>query len=229
MIKGWVATKTTTSIKCDSPFVSIIYGLGLAESYACSIGGSDSIGPAFHRPISLPLKLVSFNATADENSNKLKWRTANEVNLHRFEVERSNNSKDFILIGKVAAGKNEYQYVDVHPSSSINYYRLKIIDNDGSFHFSPIVSVFNNATFSVSVFPIPAKNNLNISIQSENKQEASISIISIDGKTVLTKRVTLIEGLSNSSINIQTLPNGRYFLRAELGNKKQTTIAFEKL
>lgn len=229
VIKGWLASKSTSSIKCDSPFVCINYGLGGAESYACSVGNSDSISPAFHRTSSLPLKLENFQVKHNKNSNILQWLTDQEVNVYCFELERSYNSKDFTFVGKIIAGKKNYQFVDECSNTSIVYYRLKIRNNDGSIQYSHIISVKNTEKFSFQIFPNPIKNVLNISFNSEKKLDVFVQIISLSGKILFTKEVSIKAGSTLSTLYIQTLPKGNYFLQSVLRNKEKSIAAFEKL
>ena len=100
----------------------------------------------------LPVELVSFNATAEENNVELKWKTETEVNDYGFDIERaqSSNVKSQTIwkkIGFVQGNGNsnspkEYSYVDKNPIGGNKFhYRLKQIDNDGKFEYSNIVEV----------------------------------------------------------------------------------------
>ena len=68
----------------------------------------------------------------------LSWKTASEINNSHFEIERSNNGKDFIKIGEIAGqgtsnSTKRYQFTDKNPGSAQQYYRLKQVDFDGKF------------------------------------------------------------------------------------------------
>jgi hypothetical protein len=96
---------------------------------------------------SLPLDIISFTAVTDGGNTKLAWTTANQVNVSRFEIERSSfNSSSFSVVGTVPVNNGvsgDYSYTDVNAKNYLEkgYYRLKVIDNDGRFKYSHIVFV----------------------------------------------------------------------------------------
>lgn len=161
----------------------------------------------------LPLKLLSFSAIKDGGNNLLQWQTAQEINVDRFEIERSFNGREYTTIGKVNAGLSKYNFTDVKPFTGINYYRLKMIDRDGRFEYSVVRMINNNGSFYVNIYPIPAKDKLNIQVQSSKTEKAEISITDISGKTLITNAVSLAAGVNNLIINVQSLAKGSYFFK----------------
>lgn len=170
----------------------------------------------------LPLKLLSFSAVKDGKVNFLRWQTAQEVNVDRFEIEKSWNGMEYSTIGKINAGSSKYNFTDNKPFKGINYYRLKMVDKDGKMEYSPVRTINNSDNFYVSVYPLPAKDRLNIQIQSNKTEKAEITVTDISGKTLITKSVSLAEGLNNSVINVQSLTNGVYFLKIVTPQKTET-------
>lgn len=174
----------------------------------------------------LPVKLLAFTAKKVSRTNLLNWSTATQLNVDRFEVERSSNPNgsvgtgggDFIKIGATKATANtpfttNYAFTDYLPLTSSNYYRLKMIDNDGKFTYSPVRMVSNNTTSFVSVYPNPATDHLKIQIESEKKCSFQVLILSGDGKLLLSNSFMASEGINFQSINISTLPKGSYLLK----------------
>lgn len=99
-------------------------------------------------PISLPINLISFNVTTQNNINTLMWVTASEHNNDYFTLERTSNGEDFEIIANIdGAGNsnemNEYTVIDPITTPSINYYRLKQTDYDGKFIYSDLISMDN--------------------------------------------------------------------------------------
>lgn len=170
----------------------------------------------------LPLKLLDIIAKKDGKTNLLRWTTAEEINLDRFEIQRSQDGRAFSAIGKINPGLTKYNFIDVKPFTGTNYYRLKMIDKDGRFEYSPVRIVINNGTFYISLYPLPAKDRLNIQIQSSKIEKAEISITDISGKTLITKPVSLMTGTNNSVINIQSLRKGVYLLKAVTSETTET-------
>ncbi len=184
----------------------------------------------------LPLKLLAFTAKKEGKVNLLDWSTINQINVDRFEVERSASGREFIKIGATKATANnpfttKYTFTDYLPLTTVNYYRLKMIDKDGKFTFSPVRMVSNNTTSFVSVYPNPAKDNLKIQIESDKKSSVNVLVLSVDGKVLSSNSFTASEGTTLQSINISTLPKGSYFLKviSEIGNKEEHVMKFEKL
>ncbi len=186
-----------------------------------------------------PLKLLSFTAKKQEKINLLNWATTQEINVDHFDIERSNNGRDFNKIGITKANStnqiNTYQYSDaVAPNSPLwgaggLYYRLKMIDRDGQFSYSPIRQItINNSSLIITLFPNPAKDNLQIQIESDKKTAIQLVMLSADGKVLLSKSIIANEGSSLQSINISTLPKGSYLLKVK-SDKDEQVMKFEKL
>jgi len=93
----------------------------------------------------VPWRLISFSAVAQtENTTLLSWITSNEINTQYFKIERSNDGLQFDYITTITAkGKayNNYNTVLNEASTGIVYYRLKIMDKDGSFVYSPVIKM----------------------------------------------------------------------------------------
>lgn len=105
----------------------------------------------------LPLKLVSFSGSVNGGATILQWQTSNEVNTKDFEVERSPDGINFLTVGKLAAansdGNNFYSYTDNAAGQNAGFYRLKMIDENGSFSYSSIIKVATNSAARLMVFP----------------------------------------------------------------------------
>src|SRR3990170_5474688 len=96
----------------------------------------------------LPVELSSFTATADKNTVAIKWETKTEVNNYGFNIERRINEREWNSIGFVEGHGNsispeEYSFTDnnLFVGGSKFQYRLKQIDNDGTFEYSDVVEV----------------------------------------------------------------------------------------
>ena len=94
----------------------------------------------------LPVELVSFSANISDNRVILNWLTETEVNNYGFEVHRSMMSDKWDVLGFVEGHGNsnspkEYNFLDEAISYGSYAYRLKQIDNDGTFEYSDIIEV----------------------------------------------------------------------------------------
>ena len=177
----------------------------------------------------LLLKLLLFTAQKQEKTNLLNWTTSQEINLDKFEVERSNNGREFSKIGTVKAGQTQYSFTDVKPvMRNSNYYRLKMIDKDGQLTYSPVRMINFSTSFNVAIFPNPAKDNLQVQIDSDKPTVLQMQVVSIDGKVLLSNSFSSADGSTLRSINISSLQKGSYLLKVN-DDKEEQTLKFEKL
>ena len=116
--------------------------------------------------ISVPIELVDFYALPKGNSNLLSWTTYSEFNNDYFELERSSNGhSDWGVIANVAGAGNsnrkvEYVHSDDTPLAGMNYYRLRQVDNDGTYRYSSILSVQANSKSFIHLSPNPTIDGL---------------------------------------------------------------------
>lgn len=171
----------------------------------------------------VPVTLLSFNAANENNQVKLAWATTNEINTTHFTVERSNDGITFNQLGKVNAGSNNYNFIDASPAKDINYYRLKIVDKDGSNTFSKTITINNKLKGSISIYPNPATNDLTVTHLAA-KPNSTVTITGVDGKQLLSQK--LVSGTTQSTIDISNLNNGVYILTIK--NSDINTIKFIK-
>jgi Secretion system C-terminal sorting domain len=161
--------------------------------------------------IALPLRLLDFSATVKNQNVQLQWRTDNEINSDRFEVEKSINGLHYTKIATVRSvsnsGANNYTFLDVTQLTTIQYYRLKMIDKDGSYTYSRVVPVLSKQSNNLIVFPNPVKDV--VTIVSPANQTALIS----DAKGQVVARIKLLKG--SQPIDVSAFGAGVYFLKTE--------------
>src|SRR5690606_30898410 len=110
-----------------------------------------------------------------------------EEDLADYQIERSVDGSRFETIGTVAAaGANNYGFADTKPVAGKSFYRIKAVDIDGKFMYSPIV-VLNGTNQSVifKVFPVPARNKITVQ-HSTITENANVIIASAEGRVVKT-------------------------------------------
>ena len=166
-----------------------------------------------------PVHLLTFTAQPQDKQTHLNWTVENEQNFDRYQIERSPNSKDFEKVGsvksKAKSGKVEYEYNDLlnneKPETRNLYYRLKMIDKDNTFSYSPIVSVKLTANNSFTISPNPAKDNIQLQFSKTYTGKSTVEIIDASGKVMLQK---IVEA-NGSSLSASTgaLPSGTYTVR----------------
>ncbi len=178
--------------------------------------------------IPLPLKLLSFNGKQENNVNRLDWVTAQEKNVSHFELERGTDGQRFTKIAEIksmgnnSTATNSYNYKDAN-ASAVAYYRLKMVDADGSADYSDVVAMRNGVVAgNVRVYPNPAENTLFLE---GVDTKASYAITDATGREVMASSITAAG--TATAIPIAGLPQGIYFLRLTTEQKTET-IRFVK-
>jgi hypothetical protein len=182
-------------------------------------GGTAASGVGPSPP--LPVGLFTFNAQRVAKVNRITWTTTQEINTDRFIVERSSNGINFSSIGEVAAAGNsssniDYSFVDYTPVMGINFYRLKVIERNGSSKNSAVKSVRNEGTADIAVYPNPVKDMLMVNITSERIDRAIITITDMNGKLLQVKNTAITEGGNYINMNTAALAKGTYILKVQL-------------
>lgn len=167
--------------------------------------------------IVLPIELISFDASYENESVILNWATASESNNDYFTIERTINGVDFEYVATVKGAGNstsklEYDAVDVNPLNGLSYYRLKQTDFDGKFKYTELVAVRNNNEI-FNVYPNPAGNNIEISFNTNTTEDAELKIIDVvTGKLVISQQISPKKGMNVIQLNTSNLSNGLYFV-----------------
>lgn len=160
----------------------------------------------------LPIELISFTAKKTGNDIRLDWATASESNNEKFEIERSQDGKNFAKVGSkdgrgTTTSVTNYNFTDNQAPQTILYYRLKQMDFDKKFTYTQILAIDNRREKEgVLVYPNPATELLYF--QTEN-QEQPIFIYNTSG--LLVKKLDTVP----SSLSISDLPAGIYLIKTE--------------
>lgn len=169
--------------------------------------------------VALPLNLQSFTATNNSSNISLSWATSNEVNAKEFIVERSNGNNDFVSLGKVEAlntkGLNNYVFDDAAPLNSTNYYRLKIIDKDGAFTYSKVISVNRQLIAKFIAYPNPTSNTISLT-HPKASTNTIVKIIATNGSVILAKTIPV--DATQSLFDVSMLPSGNYSIVFNIDN-----------
>ena len=156
----------------------------------------------------LPVELLNFDVTKNGHYSQLDWRTSTELNSDYFEIEKAGGDKIFSKVGRVESigfttSPTAYQFMDERPYAGTNYYRLKQVDNDGRFEYSPMRSLsFNDRTFNVRAWPNPVEDNLNIEIQGNHEDEpVELKLINAEGRIVLHQKIDGFQPYTTLDLN----------------------------
>jgi hypothetical protein len=155
----------------------------------------------------LPVKLTSFNASEESFGTKLVWNTEEESGIVSYVIEKSTDGRNFTAIGTVkAANLRTYSFMDGQ-SSENSYYRLKMVELDGTYKYSYIVSVRAKLSTNISVSPNPVKSTLMIQ-HPKAGTTGHIQIFSSTGQLVRDIRLSANAVISN--VDMSSFTNGMY-------------------
>lgn len=167
----------------------------------------------------LSVKWLTFELKQVGKTAELFWTTTNEINNAGYEIERSPDGHQYLPLQRVISnnhytGINSYLYKDNNPLRGLNYYRIKQIDLDGKFDYSPVRSMlFNSTENNIIIWPNPSKGIMNISVRGIEKQEVSIRLIQSNGHFVFKENTVEIH--ENREFAIENIAPGFYILIVE--------------
>jgi hypothetical protein len=195
-------------------------GIQKARNYTFRIGGphvtlAEPAG-ALSTSATLPLKLLSFDAKLADKKVALQWTTTEEENVSHFEVEKSTDGSAFAGLGTVpvksGTGTKNYFFTDNSVLGHSNYYRLKMVDRDGTFSYSKVSRVKMGGTGNtLSLYPNPAKDRLTISLKA-GAGPVNVSLQDASGRTIKTYSVQSDGREINQVADISSLQRGLYFI-----------------
>ncbi len=233
-VKGIVDVGTQTysdnSTAANSEYTYAVYMSDLAYNYSTGTSSSAT---------ALPVELTSFTSNVIGNKVELNWRTATEVNNYGFELERlavSNqqlaksqglNANSWVKIGFVEGNGNSnspksYSFTDEPKGGKEFNYRLKQIDNDGTYEYSDIVTTVleNISTFALEQnYPNPFNPTTMISYTIPERVNVKLKIYDM-----IAQQVAELVNSSQEAGHYQVtfdgsdLPSGVYFYKLEAGN-----------
>lgn len=168
----------------------------------------------------LPLTLTSFTGKFGNDIVNLNWNTAAEYNIKQIIVEKSSNAIDFSPLTAVSpkgtAGNGAaYTATDIYPYTSYSFYRLRMMDIDGSISFSETIRV-QTAKKDIVItqqYPNPVQDILHLQLQSAKTQVVQQLVFDMAGKLLSSESVGLNAGLNNKNIPFLNVAAGMYIIR----------------
>ena len=131
---------------------------------------------------------MNFNGQLLNDQAVLDWSTSSEVNSSRFEVLRSYDGINFSIIGSVPAIGNSsmvqyYKYIDIVVSST-NYYRLKMVDRDGKYQLSNVVTIRKGQVSQRIAIVNPFHNKIELKLAKDPEGRVEVNLFDLSGKLV---------------------------------------------
>ncbi|HYE54740.1 MAG TPA: T9SS type A sorting domain-containing protein, partial [Chitinophagaceae bacterium] len=169
----------------------------------------------------LPVKLSSFRGLIQPGGVTLMWDIENAVDLHHFNIEYSTDGRTFQQTGTrdYVAGKTAYDFLHALNLPQVLYYRLKMVDADGVFTYSKIITLRTNRSGgSLLLYPNPAKEAVTLQVKASASDDATISVIDAAGRRVMQKNTVVQKGDNVIGLEVQSLQSGLYTVEISLKN-----------
>lgn len=227
---GVLVTAGTTINNYDPALLTIDFTAGGSVAAGFSFAFVDAAGVQGNAAaysvswsVPLPVKIVSFTATPQNDAVALQWKTENEASIKSYNLQHSADGSNWqILSSKPAAGEGTYSSTDAAPLDGINYYRIQVVYENGSTEYSAIRKVsLNFKNKMVKAWPNPVLKKL--TINPGNLLSNKIELVNMTGQVVLVKNIT-----GTTDVNVQHLAPGIYVLRVTAADNKTTVIRVEK-
>lgn len=138
----------------------------------------------------VPVKWEDFFVDVQQDEILLNWIVSEQINVSRYEVQRSADGTSWDAIGSVFAkpgtGKLNYVYRDGNPVPGNNFYRIREVDEDGKYTYSKILKIefFNQQKKAVSIYPSPFRSSINIRLSNSSLNRIQIMILDASGKII---------------------------------------------
>jgi hypothetical protein len=153
----------------------------------------------------------------DANSNQLTWTSSNSGNTLIYEVQRASANGIYTTVGSVSgsvsAESGAYGYIDQPPFAATYFYRLKIINSEGKYYYSNILVISNQTLETISVYPNPVSEYLNIKFSGNTGKNYSFKLINILGQPLSVIEQFIPQDGSTILQRDSKIKKGIYFLQ----------------
>jgi hypothetical protein len=191
---------------------------------------------SFSNNTSLPVRLLDFIARKKGTAVLLNWTTADEQDVARYEIEVARGNEDlkklrFQKIGSVESignttAQRQYTFSDNEiAKNGVRYYRLKMMDNDGTFRYSEVRSVLFSDVLTWQVFPNPSEGLFYLLFQAGADEALQVQVTDAAGRSVKTARLRATGFVQKIAVDLTAQPPGMYLLQV----RRQTGLQQFKL
>ncbi len=192
---------------------SILGGTMIEGITAVAIGSTEYV---------LSDKLLNFSVKEAKNCRTVAtWSVSEETSISRYELEHSTNGVSYSKVlsadSKNGAGITSYSF-SFSQTPGNNYYRLKIIDNNGLSDYTDIISLRSNCTVPedyIILYPnIVTESNTEITLEYRQQSigKGWVVVTNSMGQQLLTQSITLTDGIKNCKINTGSFQQGMHYV-----------------
>lgn len=139
----------------------------------------------------LPVTFISFSGLIDNNTSILKWTVGDESNVLNYVLEKTTNGFNYYEVATVNAVRaTNYSAIDNNPDKGDNFYRIKVVDNDGKIAYSSVLKLYyGKAVGALQVYPMPASDKINIRMSAMEKGTYNMSLTDVNGRVVMLTKL----------------------------------------
>ncbi len=169
----------------------------------------------------------------DDGSVKLSWATSQEQNASHFEIERSGDQAKWTSLGSVKAKgysstTTNYSFTDKLPLDGNGYYRLKMVDLDQKYKYSPTVLVSSSSNNqALIIYNNPYNDMIRTRVHVSRAQNLVLTVSDMVGKTYINQNYHAQAGDNYINLQPNVSSGGMYILRIH-GDSYDQTVKIEK-
>lgn len=184
----------------------------------------------------LPVNVEYFRGSKQGDNHRLDWKvTCTNTQYAILTIEASTNGRTFSSIYSIRETavrcQQPFSFTNARPAAGLNYYRLKMTDDNGIVTYSSIVALLNKTTgFEiVNVTPNPVtEGRFKLNITTTAQQKMEVLVADMTGRVVSRKTIALTAGFNAVDMTVNQLSNGTYQVYGITDGQKTKTLTFVK-
>lgn len=197
----------------------------LTGASATLVGGQAEDYPVFlMNTTSMPVTLLDFSGRTASGNTYLAWKSSAEENAKEYQVQRSADGSNFTTIGIVGAKggrttETAYQYTDNALGGGTYFYRLKMVDLDATYKYSPVLQFSIEAPVNVHIVGNPFKDQIKVMLP-EHRGAVSLRLLDASGKVYISR---MVPASHDGTISLEvdaSLSKGLYLLEVTTDGKR---------
>ena len=181
--------------------------------------------------ILLPIDLLYFDVTLNQDVVNINWATESEINIHHFEIEKSIKGDKWETISYIngmgnSQVKTNYKSIDKQPYQNLSYYRLKQINIDETYNYSNIaaIDISKGKDQITDIHPNPTSDKIEFEILSKNKNTIIVEVINNIGTIISSQQNNIDEGNNLINLNLEKFDSGMYLIKISFENSEKILL-----
>lgn len=175
--------------------------------------------------IILDAKLLEFSGQLVQSNAALRWSATAGNKISSYEIEKSTDGRNFSKIAMLPALNGGailyYNYTDPEKIAGLTYYRLKMLDDNGLFVYSQVITLSNSKIdFQIKSFTNPVTDQLTIEYLIPDESKVTIKLFDVLGNLLKQQQLTGNKGWNKTNVDIvKDIPQGMYILSVSNNNE----------